>query len=333
MINDRQVQIETEQLLALRKNPHISKKTLKRAYELAFPVPSGKEWQGYLNGLFYTLGGALLVWGLLFFVDYHWSDLSYWQRCAFFGLSTTICALIAYIKGRKSIGGKVALSCASLLLGGFLMVVSQVHTTGEWHVILTLWAALILPWCIVAEFAPLWLFATGLFNLTLYVVCWELFGPWFFACYYFDLCVLALNLLLLVNWEFGFWQGRTWMGRRWFPPLLTLMAITPATWSLGTLLVEWSHGTTQFFPLAPALALVWSGLLFYYSKIRRDISVLSLTLGSGVFLGTCVLWRFVLHSNDPGALLLLAVGVVAQISIALGPVSYTHLTLPTIYSV
>jgi uncharacterized protein DUF4401/predicted membrane protein DUF2157 len=318
MINDRQVQIETEQLLALRKNPHISKKTLERAYELAFPVPTGKEWQSYLNGLFYTLGGALLIWGLLFFVDYHWSDLSYWQRCAVFGLSTTLCAMAAYIKGRASTAGKVALSCASLLLGGFLIVVSQVHTTGEWHVILTLWAALILPWCIVAEFAPLWLFATGLFNVTLYVVCRELFEPWFFSHYYFHLCVLALNLLLLINWEFGFWQGRTWMGRRWFPPLLTLMAIIPATWSLGHMLVEWSHGINQFFPLAPAMAVVWSGLLYYYSKVRRDISVLSLTLGSCVFLGTCILWRLVLHSREPGVLLLLAIGVVAQISIALG---------------
>jgi hypothetical protein len=318
MINDRQVQIETEQLLALRKNPHISKKTLRRAYELAFPIPSGKEWQGFFNGLFYTLGGALLVCGLLFFVDYHWSDMSYLQRCGFFGLSTTFCAIAAYIKGRTSTAGKVALTCASLLLGGFLIVVSQVHTTGEWHVILTLWSALILPWCILAEFAPLWLFATGLFNVTMFVVCEELFDPWFFSYYYFHLCVLALNLLLLINWEIGFWQGRTWMGRRWFPPLLTLTAVTPATLSLGTLLVEWKQGITQFFPLAPAMIIVWAGLLFYYSKVRRDISVLSLTLGSGVYLGTCVLWRFVLQSNDPGALLLLAVGVVAQISLALG---------------
>lgn len=318
MINDRQVQIETEQLLALRKNPHISKKTLKRAYELAFPVPSGKEWQVYLNGLFYTLGGALLVCGLLFFVDYHWNDMSYLQRCGFFGLSTTFCAIAAYMRGRTTTAGKVALTCASLLLGGFLIVVSQVYYTGEWHVILTLWSALILPWCILAEFAPLWLFATGLFNVTLHVVCRELFDPWFFHQHYFALCVLALNVVLLASWEVGFWQGRTWMGRRWFPPLLTLLAVTPATMNLGRLLVHWREGLTQFFPLAPALALVWWGLIFYYSKVRRDISVLSLTLGCGVYLGTCLLWRFALGSHEPGALLILAIGVVAQISIALG---------------
>ena len=318
MINDRQVQIETEQLLALRKNPHISKKTLKRAYELAFPVPSATEWQVYLSGLFYTLGAALLICGLLFFTDYHWDDLGYLQRCGVFGLSTTISAIVAYMKGRRTTAGKVALTCASLLLGGFLIVVSKVYQTGEWHVILTLWSALILPWCILAEFAPLWLFATGLFNTTLHTVCRELFDPWFFTCHYFEVCMMALNLILLINWEVGFWQGRTWMGRRWFPPILTMLAVIPTMVSLGGILVRWKSGLTPLFPLAPALALAWCGLLFYYSKVRRDISVLSLTLGSGVYLGTCLLWRFVLQSNDPGALLLLAVGVVAQISIALG---------------
>ena len=119
------------------------------------------------------------------------------------------------MKGRKTTAGKVALTCASLLLGGLLIVVSKVYQTGEWHVILTLWSTLILPWCILAEFAPLWLFATGLFNTTLYIVCRELFEPWFFSCHYFEVSVMALNLILLVNWEVGFWQGRTWMGRRW----------------------------------------------------------------------------------------------------------------------
>ncbi|MFA5508947.1 MAG: DUF2157 domain-containing protein, partial [Vulcanimicrobiota bacterium] len=318
MINDRQVQIETEQLLALRKNPHISKKTLRRAYELAFPAPSYSEWQVYLSGLFYTLGAALLICGLLFFTDYHWDHLGYLQRCGVFGISTTISAIIAYMKGRRTTAGKVALTGASLLLGGFLIVVSKVYQTGEWHVILTLWSAFILPWCILAEFAPLWLFATVLFNSTLYVVCQELFDPWFFAAHYFEPGVMLLNLVLLAAWEVGFWQGRTWMGRRWFPPLLTMAAIIPTTLSLGSEFVHWYEGLEQFVPLIPALGIAWCGLMFYYSKIRRDISVLSLTLASGVYLGTCLLWRFVLASSEPGALLLLAVGVVAQISLALG---------------
>ncbi len=318
MKNDRQVQIETEQLLVLRKNPQVSKKALKRAFELAFPEPDSGEWQTFLSRLFYSMGGALVLCGLLFFVQYHWAVMSYLQKCGLFGFSTLLCAAVAWRRGRRSIAGKVALTCASLLLGGFLIVASRVYETGEWHFVLSTWSALILPWCIAAEFAPLWLFGTGLFNVTLGAVCHFYFGQWFFQKHYFEIALLILNLTLLSTWEFGFWQGRTWMGRRWFPPILTLAALTPLTFSTAGLIVSWHGSLPQLFPLIPTIVASWAGLLFYYSQVRRDVSVLSLTLGSAVFIGTSLLWRLLVEANHPASLLVFSTGVVFQVSMALG---------------
>lgn len=318
MKNDRQVQIETDQLLVLRKDPQVSKKALKRAFELAFPEPDSGEWQTFLARLFYSMGGALVLCGLFFFVQYHWAVMSYLQKCALFGFSTLLCAAAAWRRGRRSTAGKVALTCASLLLGGFLIVASRVYETKEWHYVLATWSALILPWCIAAEFAPLWLFGTALFNVTLGVICHHCFDQWFFLKHYYEVAILALNLTLLSTWEFGFWQGRTWMGRRWFPPLLTLAALTPATISTGLLAITWRGRPELLFPLLPAVLATWAGLLFYYSQVRRDVSVLSLSLGSGVFVGSCLLWRVVLEYVGIGGLLVFSTGVIFQVSIALG---------------
>jgi len=318
VINDRQVQIETEQLLALRKNPHISKYTLRRAYELAFPTPSASEWQSFLGNIFYSLGGALLLCGLFFLVDHFWIDLSHFQRCGLFGGATLLSSAVAWRKGRRLISGKVSLTCTAVLLGCFLIVVTRVGETGEWASVLALWSAFTLPLAIAAEFAPLWLFATALFNVTLGHVCRTLFDPWFFQQHYMEIAYLVLNLTLLTTWEMGFWQGRSWLGRRWFPPILTLAALSPITLASGLLLISWAGYLGQLFPLLPALFLSWAGLLFYYSQVRRDISVLFLTLMSGVFLGTSVMWRWVSESEEPWALLLLAVGILAQVSLALG---------------
>lgn len=327
MVNDRQVQIETDQLLVLRKDPQVTKRALRRAFELAFPEPGASEWQSFLARLFYSLGGALLLCGLFFFVEHHWSAMSYLHKCSLFGLSTVLCAAMAWHRGRKSTAGKVALSCASLLLGGFLVVSSGVYDSGDWYLILSLWSVLILPWSIAAEFAPLWLFATGLFNVTLIYLC-EHFSRGSNRIDYLTIAILGLNLALLAAWEFGFWQGRTWMGRRWFPPILSATAVVPMTLLLGSLIVNWNGNFSPFFPVLPVMLASWAGLLFYYSRVRRDVSVLSIALGSVVYLGTSVLWRHILNNNHELNFLIFAVGVVLQVSLALGALRHMAPALP-----
>lgn len=315
MRHDRQVHIEPEQLLALLGDPHLPQSTRKRAFQLAFPPPDASEWQEFLAGLFYTLGGALLVCGLLFFVKDHWTAWSYLQHCAVFAVTTLLCAGTAWRRGLKSYGGKVSLSCASLLLGGLLWVAWE---SAPPHLILVVWSALVLPGCVLAEFAPLWLFAAGLFNLTLVALCRHLLGPWFFAQHLLELALLLWNVVLLAAWEIGFRPGRSWMGRRWFPSLLTLAALGPVTLTGARLLARADIGLTELFPVLPVNVLAVLGLLFYYSKVRRDVTVLSLALGSGVVLGSALLGRFALQLNHHVALLLMATGLVIEISMALG---------------
>lgn len=311
MNEDRQVRIEAEQLLTLREGHHISARALRRAVELAFPNPNRAEWLSFLTRLFYSLGSALLVCGLLFCAEQFWPDMNYYQRAGLFGISTLLAALIAWRRGIKSIPGKISTTCAALLLGGFLLVVGDGDSL---HHTLTLWSTLILPWCIAAEFAPLWLFATCLFNLTLVEVCVATFDRWFFDGHLLEVAMLVLNLLLLASWEIGFKQGRSWMGRRWFPPFLALVGLSPLTLTVcGQILSERSWAG-----IACALLLSWGGFLFYYSQIRRDVSVLAVTIGSCVFVGTSTLLHFVLDWDPALGQLVLAVGIIAQVSAGLG---------------
>ena len=327
MIDDRFVQIEAEQLLALQENPKVSKRALERAFELAFPEPDQSQWQLFLLRLFYSLGGALFVCGLFFFVDHFWDDLNYPMRVGFFVLATAVTALAAWRRGVKSIAGKVALTCTSVLWGGLLITASEVYQTGQWHTVLTAWSAVCLPLAILAEFAPLWLFATGLFNATLSSLCHQFFDDTFFHRHYYEIAILALNLVLLASWEIGFQQGRRWMGRRWFPPLLTIAGLGPLTLATAGLITAHRYGTL-LYPVGPVVLLAWAGLLSYYSAIRRDVSVLSLTLGSAVITGTSLLWTFLSYSNEPASLFVLSAGIALQISASLGALRKLAPALP-----
>lgn len=318
MRHDRHVQIEPDQLLALLTNPALSKQARERAYELAVPEPDAAEWRSFLALLFTSLGGALAVCGLLFFVDHHWDALSYHARCGLFGSATLLCAVVGGKWGSRRAAGKVALSCASILLGGLLIVASQVYLTGQWPAVLAAWSILILPWCVAARFAPLWLFAVILYNLTAVALSLEYLDPGLLEHHALEIAVLLLNAVFLAIWEVGFRQGWTWMARRWFPPFLTLAAVAPATIKLAVLLHLTHLRLDDLFPLTPALALAWGGWLFHYSKVRRDVSVLSLTLGSGVILATSLTWRFARGLNDSSAMLVLAAGLVIHVTTALG---------------
>jgi uncharacterized membrane protein len=309
MRHDRQVHIEPEQLLALLRDPHLPQRTRERAYQLAFPKPDTSEWQEFLAGLFYTLGAALSLTGLLFLLKSCWVDWSDSHRCALFAVSTVLCAALAARRGVDNYAGKVSLSGACLLLGGFLWFA---WPSAPSHLVLALWSVLILPACILAEFVPLWLFATVLFNLTVLSFCGSQDG----GCP--EVALLALNSGLLALWEFGFWQGHSWMGRRWFPPLLALAALGPITASGASLLARREVGLRELFPMLPLNVLAVLGLLFYYSRVRRDVSVLSLALGNGVVLCSGLLSRFALELHHHMALLVMAMGLLIEISMALG---------------
>ena len=309
--------VELEQVLALKTCPDVGTDALRASYDLAYPSRSLAEWRGYLTTLLYSLGALLSIWGLSVCVNYYWPEMSDEQRCGVFALSTLLSFLIAGRHGRRSVPGKVALGSASVLIGCLIYVADDAYNLAEAYQLLALWSSCVFPLAVAAQFAPLWLFTIGLLNVTLNALCDEFMGGWLRRHGPF-LASLLFNLGLLTIWEIGTSRGRRWLGRKIFPPILSLIALTPLTLSLGAQLADPHTSLARLTVPLVTIAATWFVLFSYFTVVRRDSGVLATQFGSMIFVCSGYLARHIFVTERHFNYLLFASLVVMQITFALG---------------
>ena len=133
---------------------------------------------------------------------------------------------------------QAAVTCAALLTGALLALTGQIYQTGaDAFELFAAWAVTVVPWVIVARFAPLWLLWIALLNLSvaLYFVTfrWGLLG--ITAGETGTMWTLFALSLALVLWEAGALRGIPWMSR-WAARVLAVFAGCFAT-TIGVLSV------------------------------------------------------------------------------------------------
>lgn len=286
----------------------IAPENLRAALEATAALPTQRDWRRFVDTLLLWMGTALVAAGILFFFAYNWQDLGRFAKLGL--LQTLILATLAAVwrLGVDATGGKAALLAASVLLGGLLALIGQTYQTGaDTFELFAAWAAMILPWTLVARFVPLWLLWLLLVNLAagLYFgirpgtlglllgperLLWILFG---------------LNGFALAAWEcLAAWRIE-WLRGRWAPRLIAMAAGGPATALAVMQAVAWRGADAA----ALAAWLAWMGATWWIYRHRvKDVFMLAGGVLSAIVVTATFLGR---HTPDkPAALLMIGLIVI-----------------------
>ncbi len=115
-------------------------------------------WSAWGRRALLALGAGQLLAGVIFFFAYNWNDLSDIAKFAVVESALLIAAVGALLVGLERAIGQSLLIAASVLTGVLLAVIGQVYQTGaDAFELFVAWAALILPWAIIARSAVHWL--------------------------------------------------------------------------------------------------------------------------------------------------------------------------------
>ena len=191
---------------------------VRRALALADVTPDGAAWIRFASALTLWLGAVLLAASVVFFLAFNWDALGRFGKFALVEI-VWLAAVVAAARMRvERAPGKAALLAAALLTGALLALIGQTYQTGaDTYELFGVWAAMILPWALIARFAPLWIVLLALVNLSVSLYFHAFHGmlgsilgtqSQFWA-------LAGVNTLALLVWEWCSRGGVAWMRERW----------------------------------------------------------------------------------------------------------------------
>ncbi len=276
-----------------------------------------KAWGYWVSNILLILGVSFILTGIIFFFAFNWQNMIPFQKFAtvLFGLFITILGALFYSSNTLILS--LCLTGASVLVGVFLAIFGQVYQTGaDTYQLFLIWAILIIPWALIAQFSPLWILWILLINLSTYLF-WEnqdallLFLRNSDPYLYFASTIVALNCVFLFLKE-----KAIWLPPRWARILLSL-------WILMFLYVIVDDGLSQVildkiyqFNVLYLLSLIAIGLLalfvYYYTKIQCDLAVVAMALFTGTLL-ICSATNDILSMVNVGNLIELYIRLVVYV--------------------
>ena len=192
-----------------------------RRYVYAGP----REWQKLWRNLLLAAGATFLVSGIFFFFAYNWEALRGGTKIgiavgAF--LLTVLLSLTAPLPRTAQLVLQTATVC---LIGAVLAVLGQVYQTGaNAYDLFLAWTLLSIPWIAATSFAPLWLVAVALVNVTFITYTQQagVGAP-------FLITGMLLFVLNVVCWLVIHYLRRARPGFRWLLQLIACWAVLLAT--------------------------------------------------------------------------------------------------------
>lgn len=236
----------------------------------------GKFWAGLAARLFLLIGVALVLAAIIFFFAFNWADLSRWQKLGMLQACVVLALGTGQWFGFSKLQGKLMLMAAAILIGVCLAVFGQVYQTGaDAFGFFGLWFLLVLPWAIASRFAPIWVLAFVLANLTLWFF-WNQVGQ-FHSQFHYVTITTAMALLngcgLLLCHRLG--PGTDWLRGSWLRPLFLLGNSVPLTIPFYDWIIR-GEATDSMLLLGTACwAIVHLGLFAYYRWHHFDPGALA----------------------------------------------------------
>lgn len=234
-----------------------------------------------LNYILLFFGTALILAAIIFFFAFNWDSLPKLGKLGIIQVGFVASCLAATLTQKNTVLSQTLLFAAATLVGVFLAVFGQIYQTGAdpWQ-LFTLWAALILPFALIANNQPQWLaFATvaalGTGRLLYYFVPqYELFEPLGFT-----LQILVPTLFFAAIWlKFERSHQIHNQPRPWSRPLLAFILFATITAGITITTHGQSESSTflaglSFYTLLiAATAAIWK----FFARPTPDITTLGI---------------------------------------------------------
>jgi uncharacterized membrane protein len=255
------------------RHSNVEPAELHRFYEReVYRTPS--EMKAMLRLFFFVIGWGFLLVGIVFFFAFNWQDLHKFLKLGL--VLSALIACLAYLVFSKATQERTQLivSGASVLVGVLFAVYGQIYQTGaNAYDFFLVWSLAILPWVLVARFAPLWLFWIVLLNTTLFFYAQQI--AIFTHNSYLLLYFLALNGFFYLL-SLGEIISAKW---RIFPRYFTqtMGMLLYLLFSFGLMLYVFSSSLPKFFSLVFIVSiLLFYALAFFYSFKVKQVVLLGL---------------------------------------------------------
>jgi len=299
-------------VLAWAERGAIPNERLLEALAVAGITPGAPQWRFFLDQFLLWCGAAFLGAGAIFFIASNWTGFGRYQKFGLVEAAITISVLAAWKLGIDQVAGKAALLVASLATGGLLAFFGQTYQTGAdtWELFAS-WGALVLPWILVARFAPLWVLWMAIVNLAIAL---------YFRTFPFVLGIVMdperqgwalfiVNTLALGVWEL-LAQRRGWLDERWAVRLLATAGGAAITALAVVAVADWDG---QIVAMIAYLA--WLVVIHVvYRRIIFDLFMIAGTCLSVIVTVTAFLATHLFDSSEgaEAGLLLTALAVIGM---------------------
>ena len=248
-----------------------------RGVQLAVATPASHEWRGFLATTLALFGGALVLAGVVCFVAFNWSRIGRYGKFALVELAIVAAVVIAWKKLPK-LSGQMALFGAAVLVGPLLAVYGQTYQTGaDPYGLFLVWAALVVPWALLAHFAATWVLILLLLDTTLMLFYTQVWTPRSTShALLVPISIGVLHLIALLVWEWQLRRDRPFLREEW-------AARAVATGGFAALFIPWvafviggSDAGVSGIIGALTYALLVVAALRYYRDRRNDRFMLAL---------------------------------------------------------
>ena len=283
---------------------------VRRALALARATLDGAAWVRFASSAALWMGSVLLAASVVFFIAYNWDALGRFGKLALVEVLWLGAVVTAVSAGITRAPGKAALLAAALLTGALLALIGQTYQTGaDTYELFATWAALILPWVLIARVAGLWLLWVALLNLAamLYFQAFQDLLDVFFGTLPQWWVLTGINTLALVAWEWCARSGAAWMRDRWCARVLLTAS--------GVCMVMLALQAVFEFRKAGVMGLAgyvaWAGALYAYYRYRlKDLFALAGGVLASIVVSAAFLGKHLLHRADAGAFLFIGLVVI-----------------------
>jgi uncharacterized membrane protein len=307
-----------ERLRALADAGILPPAAMERALHLSVASPPRTEWRSFLSTTLMALGTLLVLSGVIYFFAYNWAALHRFGKLGLIAAALVGTAVGAWRLG-EGLAGQLSLLASAVLVGALLAVYGQAYQTGaDPYELFVGWAVLILPWVLLARFAPLWLFLVLLVNTGIVLFWVQVLDGDEDTAAWLAVVLGLLNGFAWATYEHFANAGLSWLQGRWVPRGLAVMTVAP----LLAAAVAFIVAPSEVGPGAGvALLLVMGSLAAEYAlhrHLRGELFLLTLGVLSAMTLATTFVGRLlIVDANvDEFSLFILPFVVIGEVALA-----------------
>lgn len=310
------------QLITLLEQNSIPQDRVVDALHITQIYPDKNGWQTFIDRFLLFFGALAIVFSLLFFMTYNWTEIGRFAKFALIEIAIVTAITVYWRFHSHQFIGKIALLSASILLGILLAYYSQTYQTGAdpWQLFFY-WSLLILPWTLIARFSVLWLVWLTLINISI-----TLYNQAFPALHWFllDATTATLwqhfifNSLALILWQL-IAAKRAWLSKPWAIRLVAIGSGVPITWLAILAILNEGDVVNVFIWLAAMLL-----LFYYYRNVKVDLFMLASGCFSIITVSVVLISDNYFKTSGPSLFILVAILIIIMSSVATAWLKKVH---------